>query len=243
MQRRASVANDASLPYGAAELKAYAPRALLMSFGISALLVPAAVSLLTWLMSAQMDRPPVFKPPGGWKSIEVIFPPPSLVSTESPGVRRVAPTLSAFSIPVPVPDFLDDTSVVFPNITELREMFASVGEPGVGGEYLPLPIPVQAEPRLFEPREVDPVVVKEVRPDYPPLAIKAGLEGNVIIRVWVNTDGLVRKAEVLRSDGVIFEQPALAAARQWVFTPALMQDRPVSVWVTIPVKFRLRERL
>jgi TonB family protein len=65
------------------------------------------------------------------------------------------------------------------------------------------------------------------------------LEGNVFVKVWVDKEGKVRKAVIQKSDAPIFEEPAKEAAMQWVFTPALMQKGPVSVWVSIPFRFRL----
>jgi protein TonB len=102
------------------------------------------------------------------------------------------------------------------------------------------PIVEEAPPATFVPHEVPPAVAVRVDPVYPPVAIRAELEGNVFVRVWVDRQGLVRSAEVVKSDGQIFDASALEAVRQWVFTPARMQDRPVSVWVTIPIRFRLR---
>ena len=37
------------------------------------------------------------------------------------------------------------------------------------------------------------------------------------------------------------DEAALAAAQKWVFTPALRQGKPVTVWVSIPFRFRLKE--
>jgi len=55
-----------------------------------------------------------------------------------------------------------------------------------------------------------------------------------------NKEGRVRKAVVTTSDAEIFEQPAIDAAMQFVFTPALMQSGAVEVWVAMPFKFRLK---
>lgn len=52
--------------------------------------------------------------------------------------------------------------------------------------------------------------------------------------------GSIKKAEILKSDADIFNQAVLDAAMQWVFTPALMKSGPVSVWVSIPFRFRLK---
>jgi TonB family protein len=65
------------------------------------------------------------------------------------------------------------------------------------------------------------------------------LEGNVFVKVWVDKEGKVRKVVILKSDAPIFEEAAVAAAKQFVFTPAVMQKGPVSVWVSIPFRFRL----
>jgi protein TonB len=94
-------------------------------------------------------------------------------------------------------------------------------------------------PPDFVPYEKEPTVVKRIEPKYPDLALRAGLEGNVFVKVWVDKEGKVRKVVLLKSDAPIFEEAAINAAKQWVFTPAVMQKGPVSVWVSIPFRFRL----
>jgi outer membrane biosynthesis protein TonB len=39
----------------------------------------------------------------------------------------------------------------------------------------------------------------------------------------------------------LFNEVAVAAAMQWVFTPAVMNNGPVAVWVSIPFKFKLNQ--
>ena len=48
------------------------------------------------------------------------------------------------------------------------------------------------------------------------------------------------KAALLKSDAEILNQPAIDAAMQFVFTPAMQHSGPVSVWVSIPFKFNLK---
>jgi len=69
--------------------------------------------------------------------------------------------------------------------------------------------------------------------------LRANLEGNVFVKVWVDKEGKVRKAVIIKSDNEIFNDAAQRAAEQYVFTPAVMQKGPVSVWVSIPFRFRL----
>ena len=95
-------------------------------------------------------------------------------------------------------------------------------------------------PPDFVPYEKEPVVVRKVEPKYPEIALRAGLEGNVYLKVWVDKEGKVRKAVILKSDAEIFNQSAIDAAQQWIFTPAVMQKGPVSVWVSIPFRFKLQ---
>lgn len=88
--------------------------------------------------------------------------------------------------------------------------------------------------------EVRPEVVVRHAPEYPRLAQLAGLEGAVLVRVLIDKEGRVIKAEIAQSSHASFNQVSLDAALKWVFTPALMTTGPVLVWATIPFKFTLR---
>lgn len=75
---------------------------------------------------------------------------------------------------------------------------------------------------------------------YPKLAIRAGVEGKVLLRVLVGTDGLPKKCEVMSSPSVWLDTAAISAVMQATFTPAMQNGKPIMVWVTLPVAFRLR---
>jgi TonB family protein len=110
------------------------------------------------------------------------------------------------------------------------------GEPGPGwGEG-----PENEPPDPFVPYEKAPEAVKQVQPKYPDLATRACLEGTVWVKIWIDKAGKPKKAVAVKSEAEIFNQPATEAAMQWVFTPALMKNGPVSVWVSIPFRFKLR---
>jgi len=87
--------------------------------------------------------------------------------------------------------------------------------------------------------EVKPQIVKSVEPEYPELAQKAGIEGQVFVKVLVDEQGNVIEAHVLRSTNPIFNEPALKAAKQFKFTPGKQRDIPVKVWVAIPFHFQI----
>jgi TonB family protein len=84
-----------------------------------------------------------------------------------------------------------------------------------------------------------PLPTKQVTPEYPLFARKRGFEGIVWMKCLIGRRGDVRKAMVAKSDNEIFNEPAFKAAVQWQFRPALVDNKPISVWVTIPFRFKL----
>jgi protein TonB len=85
-----------------------------------------------------------------------------------------------------------------------------------------------------------PVAIREVKPVYPQIAIDAGVEGPVTVHVLVGKNGRVLKAELAERFQVpMLNESALAAARQWVFTPGYANGKPVACWTAIPFRFRL----
>ena len=83
-------------------------------------------------------------------------------------------------------------------------------------------------------------VVKMVQPYYPELAKKAGIEGTVRVQALVNTAGIPEKVEILTTDNEVFNESALLTVKQWRFKAAVVNGKPVAVWVTIPVRYKLQ---
>jgi protein TonB len=169
-------------------------------------------------------------------------PPPSLSNQAAPAVAVAgAAVRPSVGVPVPVPDAEVSPEQTIMSQTEMSQQAAPASEMtgGGGGSDAELQIEDDGPPPDFVPYEKEPTVVKRIEPKYPDLALRAGLEGNVFVKVWVDKEGKVRKVVLLKSDAPIFEEAAIAAAQQWVFTPAVMQKGPVSVWVSIPFRFRL----
>jgi TonB family protein len=75
-------------------------------------------------------------------------------------------------------------------------------------------------------------------PQYPPLALREGVEGMVRVRALVGTDGSLCDAEIV--DGPeLLREPALQAAREANMSPAMKDGCPVPIWVVIPFEFSL----
>lgn len=93
----------------------------------------------------------------------------------------------------------------------------------------------------FTAVEITPQPVKVVKPEYPEIARRANLEGRVFVKVLVDKRGRAIKAQVLKSDAEVFNEPAIRAVLQWVFTPAMMNNGPVAVWAVVPMRFELNK--
>ncbi len=84
-----------------------------------------------------------------------------------------------------------------------------------------------------------PTKIRDVRPVYPQEAQDAKIQGVVIIEATIDGTGRVRDARVLRSIPML-DDAALAAVRQWEFTPTLLNGAPVPVIMTMTVNFTLQ---
>jgi len=87
-----------------------------------------------------------------------------------------------------------------------------------------------------------PRVLREVRPNYTADAMRAKVQGTVLIEAVVLPDGTVGQVQVVRSLDTVFglDQEAIKAAKQWRFAPGTRFGQPVSVLVTIELTFTLR---
>ena len=86
--------------------------------------------------------------------------------------------------------------------------------------------------------EDKPTLKKGARPKYPEIARKAGLQGKVFVRFHVGKDGKVHEVQILKGEE-IFRQAAIDAVMQFVFTPAMQNDKSVSVWMSQVIRFDL----
>ena len=92
------------------------------------------------------------------------------------------------------------------------------------------------EPKLTRP----PAVQRFVEAAYPPEAEAQKLEGRVLLSIDISATGEVTRAEVLEAAGHGFDEAALAAIRQFRFTPAELDGKPSPVRITYAYDFVLR---
>ena len=74
---------------------------------------------------------------------------------------------------------------------------------------------------------------------YPEIAKRAGVEGKVYVRAFVDEKGNVVDAEIVKGIGAGCDEAALDAVIKTKFTPGKQRGRPIKVQVTVPILFRL----
>lgn len=233
-------------PYGAYELKSRYQRNFVLGTLITLAFVLAILGTF-WLIGAlQGGDEAVNAAPVVIKTIAELGPPPT-IAKKPPQVKVNQPNVAAPKVGIPKPvadeEVLDD-DVVLATRDELAEIVApdiqtmSEGQGDIvvdidESEYLP-------DASEFVPVEIYPEMIYEEKPEYPRLARGAGLEGTVWVQALVDKEGTVRKAQVARSSGTAaLDEAAVQAAYKNRFKPGIQNGRPVAVWVTYKVDFRI----
>jgi protein TonB len=95
-----------------------------------------------------------------------------------------------------------------------------------------------AQSLLRTNREAKPL--QTVRANYPPMALRTGLESDVTLKIEVDAQGNVTKAEITKSGGAGFDEEALKAVKQSRFEPAQRDGQNVAAQFTYIYRFRLK---
>jgi TonB family protein len=103
-------------------------------------------------------------------------------------------------------------------------------------------VPQGAQSPVYEPGNgvSAPVVVKDVKPQYTADAMRAKVEGTVVLACVVKTDGSIGDVKVARSLDAGLDQEAIKAIKQWRFKPGLKDGKAVAVRVSIEMTFTLK---
>ena len=179
--------------------------------------VPTVVVPPAPIPRSQPVRQP-FAPPGE----------PGAPTTAPNGIRPVD-----LAVPPTVPELRSD---------ELVGVVAGDGSVAIGVLEPPPPPPPVVKPqvpvRISGPIE-PPRKIHNQAPVYPPLAVASRVQGTVVIDAVISATGTVQDARVITSVPLL-DEAALAAVRQWVFTPTRLGGVPVPVILTVKVEFKLQ---
>lgn len=83
-----------------------------------------------------------------------------------------------------------------------------------------------------------PVTLNHVEAGFPPDAGDAPASGACLLSLTVDSQGMPRNIELLKSSGPAFAKEAFRAASLYRFTPAMQDGEPVPVRITVSVSFR-----
>tara|TARA_B100000809_G_scaffold53731_1_gene49226 strand:+ start:1966 stop:2577 length:612 start_codon:yes stop_codon:yes gene_type:complete len=107
---------------------------------------------------------------------------------------------------------------------------------------LDAPPPPPSGPKvIFIPYDDPPVATTPIKPIYPEIAQEAGIEGVVIVQAFIDASGRVKETLILKGvPNTGLDEAAMEAIRKTRFRPARQRERPVGVWISIPVNFKLK---
>nr|KXH75900.1 MAG: hypothetical protein AM324_05170 [Candidatus Thorarchaeota archaeon SMTZ1-83] len=94
---------------------------------------------------------------------------------------------------------------------------------------------------VFIPHDTPPRVKHRVEPYYPWLARVLGIEGSVLLHMFIDEHGRVSIACVAQPLHPLLDGESLKAARRTRFYPARRNGEPIGVWVAYPMRFDLEE--
>lgn len=236
--------------YGAFELK----RSYQKHLGL-ALIIAGALHIVIiggfFIYSSISTRVPEAKGVVRIKTIAELAPPPSLSQTQAPQVAVAAPGVAPPSVGIPkaVPDEEAPEDVTVATQEELGKIQDLSAQSIMGGSGDSIAVDIPQEEYLpsaeeFVPYDELPVALSEVKPEYPPLARQAGIEGTVWIKALVDKNGNVRDVVIYKPSGSSagFEEAAKEVAYKIKYKPAISNNQPVAVWVAYPVHFTLSNK-
>jgi TonB family protein len=96
-------------------------------------------------------------------------------------------------------------------------------------------------PDVWIPHEVEPAFIYKPRLEYPEPARIFEYQGTAYIKAFIGTDGSVLSIAVEKTSGyAILDSAAVSYIAKCIFTPALQQGKPVSVWIGQTITYKLK---
>ena len=132
---------------------------------------------------------------------------------------------------------------------EIPPAAAETAPPVVGATTAPREAPLPQIPSVVvgqlasaeDPLVVPPRPKKRVLPEYPPLAARQRVQGEVVVSALVSETGDVLDVRLVqgRKSNLGFDEAAIKAVIQYKFYPPTKNGVPVRVWFNVVVKFRI----
>lgn len=248
--------------YGAVELKQYIKKYTIRGF-IYTVVGLLAILLLLFVFNKVTEKKTVKLAAAPISKIQISAPPPDAtqeveeVNTEVPQEVVEFATIAKAGNPVPVPDAEVADLKEFASFDQLSESLSRETGTIVDLNALPSNVEFDSKPKAVEVKQeevipdMDEFVALEQEPSfdskdlarnivYPDVARRAGIEGRVLVSVWVDKTGRAKKVVVRETTSNTLNNAAVEAVKKTTFTPGIQNKTPVSCWLLIPVVFKLK---
>jgi TonB family protein len=111
--------------------------------------------------------------------------------------------------------------------------------PDPGGKH---EVPAPAQPSCSASQTggqiIPPMKIRDVRPRYKAEWRGSRLEGEILMKATIGTDGKVRGVDVISGGNADLEDEAMAAVAQWGFSPTYLNCEPIEVQMYVTVSFK-----
>jgi protein TonB len=161
---------------------------------------------------------------------------------------KIAPPKAAVPIAVPQ-EQVEEQQELMPSQKELSDIMAQGSDEDLDiGPGTDVVIKEEGEipdPGVFVPFEVAPTPLPDFSPQpaFPEMAKLAGVQGKVVIQIYVDKKGFVKKWKIAseKPADLGFGDEVIKIIPKWQFTPAIQQGNPVGVWIAIPFNFQYKK--
>lgn len=194
------------------------------------------------------------------RAVEIIVPVEVLAQIIDLPTPKIAPPVATPAPPVPVKQ-----AVIKPTpVTQSAPPILTVIEPAPAAAAFVAPMP-EPPARIFSPVAAPSVPVAAVastpaapapakvvlpssdaeylnnpKPPYPPMSKRLNEQGNVMVRIYIDSEGSPQKAELQRTSGFErLDQAALAVVMKWRYVPGKRGGLPEAMWMGTTIKFIL----
>ncbi len=141
-------------------------------------------------------------------------------------------------IEAPTDDVLEDVEIESTELDESATVSAPPPPPVEEKEEEEEPVFFVAVEEMPEP--IGGIAAIQSKIVYPEIAKRAGVQGRVFVKAYVDENGNVTKVELIRGIGAGCDEAAMTAVQSVKFKPGKQRGKPVKVQVTVPVLFKLQ---
>ena len=214
--------------------------------------LPAALVIHGVVVCAMLVQGAHRAPPAPTPPLKVTFEEPLLPTPPPPAAPALKPAASPPSSRPPAPETPQVVEPVIPEQpTDPEESTqenpgeaadpagVAGGQPGGVIEGMPSPATTRLGPLRIGGDVTAPELIRQVDPEYPALARRAHVVGEVFLEAVIRRDGTVGQIRVVQGLRMGCTEAAVDALKRWRFRPGMQRGVPVDVIMELKVTFRL----